>query len=240
MGTGMSGAGGFGGSASSSMAGTTGSAGSAGSNIGHGASPSLGTPDKHVFKDPAAANTLISQAAKIPVGAAQPTQQTSTNPLVSMFSNMFGIGGASGGQTSGSSNLPIGAAGAHQGQGHGQGHGQGQGQGGAQQQQQQVDCSMLMPLIMSKVMAAGEGMNSPEALEAISEMRKQYLPYSCQELKVKYTGMPFRMCCPGKGESARLKVGRGYGEQETERQRQRDVSLEVLIYRRIERPHMHS
>ena len=60
-----------------------------------------------------------------------------------------------------------------------------------------------MPMIMSKVMAAGEGFNSPEALEAIGEMRKQYLPYSCQELRVKYTGMPFRMCCPGRGECMR-------------------------------------
>ena len=49
-------------------------------------------------------------------------------------------------------------------------------------------------------MAVGEGFMSPEAQEAISELRMQYLPYSCQELTIKYTGLPLRLCCPGRGE----------------------------------------
>ena len=187
------------------MTASTPSAGAASSSSSSGTSPqlfgsappTLGGPSitKPTYKDPSGANTLISQAARIPMGAAQPTPKTPSNPFLSMFPgsgsnrNLNGVGPTSGGLPSPSSRLPNGAATGSKRHGS-------MGGGG----QPKVDCSMIMPMIMSKVMATGEGMTSPEAMEAIGEMRKQYLPYTCQELTVTYTGMPFRLCCPGKGQ----------------------------------------
>ena len=62
-----------------------------------------------------------------------------------------------------------------------------------------TDCSMVLPIVMSKISAAGEGFHSPEHVEAIISLRKQYLSMKCQEINLLYTSMPIRLCCPGTG-----------------------------------------
>lgn len=53
-------------------------------------------------------------------------------------------------------------------------------------------------MVLTQVLGADGGLLSPEAVELIADKRKQMLPYSCQDITAGF--MPFRMCCPGKGE----------------------------------------
>ncbi|XP_076438445.1 uncharacterized protein LOC143277481 [Babylonia areolata] len=111
---------------------------------------------------------LHSQAARIHPGSARDPN--------SAVSGILGGGGV-GTSASPSSLPPSGAAGGH---------------GGAP-----VDCSILMPLLMSKAMGSGEGPLSPEALESVGVLRGRYLPFTCQEVQLTFTRLPYRLCCPG-------------------------------------------
>ncbi|KAL8573932.1 hypothetical protein ACOMHN_029379 [Nucella lapillus] len=133
---------------------------------------------QQIYPDHTRSNPLLtSQAARISPGAAQPQSlggSYAANPPQTPASSLPSGAAQYGGNPSPMSAQYPGAT-----------------PGG-------VDCSSLMPLMMRSAMAAGEGLNSPEAMEAIGELRKQFLPYSCQELRLKMTGMPLRLCCPGR------------------------------------------
>nr|UTK45884.1 putative lineage-restricted protein [Crepidula fornicata] len=87
------------------------------------------------------------------------------------------------------------------------------------QAQAPVDCTMIRQMMLMKMSASGEPMQGPEAMEMVGQMRKQFLPYTCQEVDV--SSMPpalkrmqyflpasafpsmtlqYSMCCPGKVE----------------------------------------
>lgn len=55
-------------------------------------------------------------------------------------------------------------------------------------------CMAVLPLILSQ---GGEGgILSPETAKTVIDMRRQMLPYKCQDI---HYGVFFRMCCPGHG-----------------------------------------
>ncbi|XP_076457329.1 uncharacterized protein LOC143291374 [Babylonia areolata] len=54
-------------------------------------------------------------------------------------------------------------------------------------------CVSILPLVMAS--GVDGGLLSPEMANTVTDMRKQMLPYTCQEVN---HGVYFRMCCPGK------------------------------------------